>query len=171
MSASSKRTAASLCTQSRSKKINACLPVTLHPSVLAGRLAGQVMMRCICADELHAEPGMFPNSKDFSALWKALLNSGICGAFVRQKIRLLSTPPSRARAHVTSLAPIEMTASTWHIIFRSQWMILRAILSSLKIPLRFICFIYVYGGFLSCMLFCFLLGSFFVFVLGFGGQL
>ncbi len=60
--ASSKRItlAASLCfvlTHSHSKRINACLPVTVHPSVLAaGRLAGQVMMRCMCADERHSEP-------------------------------------------------------------------------------------------------------------------
>lgn len=40
------------------KKVNitACLPVSVHPSVLVGRLAGQVMILSVCADERHAKP-------------------------------------------------------------------------------------------------------------------
>lgn len=42
----------------RKKRVNvtACLPVSVHPSVLVGRLAGQVMILSVCADERHAKP-------------------------------------------------------------------------------------------------------------------
>lgn len=45
----------------RQKKIinvTACLPVSFHPSVLVGRLAGQMMILSICADERHAKPSI-----------------------------------------------------------------------------------------------------------------
>ncbi len=67
---------------------------------------------------------------------------------------------------------IETTASTWYM-FIFRWLIIVDDITCHSFKLKnpsvnlVFCFSYAYGGFLSC----FLLGSFFVFIIGFGGQL